>query len=102
MLHVKYLSNKLIGAKSRLYTFMLLTNNLKKHSTAITQVLNRNQQQQRKSRPDKQTRRLHLLTSNVCASEYTLGHPHKMFRFPSPDRPMFLEKLKKKKIQNHL
>ena len=72
MLHVKYLSDKLIGAKSRLYTFMLLTNNLKKHSTAITQVLNRNQQQQRKSRPDKQTRRLHLLTSNVCASEYTL------------------------------
>ena len=21
-----------------------------------------------------------------------LGHPHKMFRFPSPDRPIFLEK----------
>ena len=32
------MSNKLIGAKSRLYMFMLLTNNLKKHSTAITQV----------------------------------------------------------------
>ena len=22
----------------------------------------------------------------------SLGHPYKMFRFPSPDRPIFLEK----------
>ena len=29
------------------------------------------------------------------------GHPHKMFRFPSPDRPIFFgkEKKKKKKIR---
>ena len=26
-----------------------------------------------------------------------LGHPNKMFRFPSPDRPIFFEKSKKKK-----
>ena len=31
-----------------------------------------------------------------------LGHPHKMFRFPSPDRPIFLEKLKKKKKSESL
>ena len=23
---------------------------------------------------------------------FLIGHPHKMFRFPSPDRPFFLEK----------
>ena len=30
----------------------------------------------------------------VCRTlhELNLGHPHKMFRFPSPDRPIFLEK----------
>ena len=67
MLHLKYMSNKLIGAKSRLYRFMLLTNNLKKNTQRQSLkfsfiLLNRNQQQQRwdKSRPDKQTRRLHL------------------------------------------
>ena len=31
------------------------------------------------------------------------GHPHKMFRFPSPDRFIFGKvKKKKKKFQNHL
>ena len=28
-----------------------------------------------------------------------LGHPRKMFRFPSPDRPIFLGKKKFKKIR---
>ena len=27
----------------------------------------------------------------------TSGHPHKMFRFPSPERPIFFGKVKKKK-----
>ena len=27
------------------------------------------------------------------------GHPHKMFCFPSPDRPIFLGKVKKKKFR---
>ena len=27
----------------------------------------------------------------------SLGHPDKMFRFPSPDRPIFFRKVKKKK-----
>ena len=26
---------------------------------------------------------------------FSWGHPHKMFRFPSPNRPISLEKLKK-------
>ena len=30
-----------------------------------------------------------------------LGHPNKMFGFPSPDRPIFFEKWKKEKIQIH-
>ena len=32
---------------------------------------------------------------------FCLRHPNKMFRFPSIDRPIFLEK-EKKKLQNHL
>ena len=31
-----------------------------------------------------------------------LGHPHKMFRFPSPDRPIFFGKVKKKKVPESL
>ena len=31
-----------------------------------------------------------------------LGHPNKMFRFPSPDRTIFFEKWKKKQIPDSL
>ena len=29
---------------------------------------------------------------NTICTFYYLGHPNKMFRFPSPDRPIFFEK----------
>ena len=32
------------------------------------------------------------------SNNYELGHPHKMFRLPSPDRPVSLKSRKKKKI----
>ena len=31
-----------------------------------------------------------------------LGHPNKMFRFPSPDQPIFFWKVKKEKIPDSL
>ena len=30
------------------------------------------------------------------------GHPHKMFRFPSPDRPIFWKSKKKKKKNSRI
>ena len=41
------------------------------------------------------------LTKFSIVNEFLLGHPNKVFRFPSPEGPIFLEK-SKKKIQNHL
>ena len=30
--------------------------------------------------------------TGILLIKKTYGHPHKMFRFPLPDRPIFLEK----------
>ena len=32
------------------------------------------------------------LTKFSIVDEFLLGHPNKVFRFPSPNRPIFLEK----------
>ena len=42
------------------------------------------------SHNDKQYRSARVKFFLAC-----LGHPHKMFRFPSPDRPIFFGKVKK-------